>query len=81
MTRRWTSDGEERAAVAKKAQDSYSVARQALEKISHFEMLVVGLREELAESRAEVAVLVAQVRQLERAFRDATEPMKARRVA
>lgn len=81
MTRRWTSDGEERAAVAKKAQDSYSVARQALEKISHFEMLVVGLREELAESREEVTALAQQVRQLERAFRDVTEPAKPRRAA
>lgn len=51
MTQRWGHDQEERQACTKKAQDAYSIARQAMERIGKLE-------QDLTETRAEL--LVAQ---------------------
>lgn len=75
MTHRWGKDQEERAAVAQKAQASYSIARQAMEKIAALESVVIALRQDLTESQGECALLAEQVERLEQQFAAATEPV------
>ena len=66
MARKWGHDEEERSAVAKKAQDSYAISRQAMEKIAALELRVLSAEREIAGLRAEHEGLVLQVEQSQR---------------
>jgi hypothetical protein len=63
---RWGKDNEERAAVAQKAQDSYAIARQAMEQIKGIEAILKSVREELSDCRLENAELGVQLGRLQR---------------
>jgi len=62
MTRRWTSDNEERAAVAQKAHDAYAAARQAQSRVD-------GLESRLADLEAFIEDQAAEIRSLRELLR------------
>ena len=78
MTHRWGHDQQERSAVAQKAQDSYAISRQAMEKIRVSDERSAGLSVEVEDLRAEVAGLQRRLALLERQFEAATEPVAKR---
>ena len=75
MSHRYGVDNEERSAIAKKAQDSYAISRQAMEKIRVTDERSAGLSVEVEDLRAEVAGLQRRLALLERQFEAATEPV------
>lgn len=72
MAHRYGADMEERSAIARKAQDSYAISRQAMERIKALEDTVRLLREELEAAHEK---LMLTVERLQRQFDAATEPV------
>lgn len=77
---RWGKDQEERSAVAQKAQDAYASARQAMSKAEGAEASAGAVAAEIADLRALVARLSADlslarrdIATLRRQFDEATE--------
>lgn len=62
---RWGKDAEERSAVALKAQDSYSIARQAMGRVEALEARLTAMEEELAANDATIGRLQRRVAALE----------------